>query len=145
MMKIIVAFFLIFLSPTLQAQDLITLSIDTVTAEKESGSAKDKMIKEVVEKTAIKYIKELIGETKFDKNRPLINSKILRQSLRFVPWSNGEPGCRVSSAGVDRSPQRSSWAGGPLSRQLFVDDFLVLPLQVADGGLEGVRLVFEPV
>ncbi|HEX4922691.1 MAG TPA: hypothetical protein VFV50_01345 [Bdellovibrionales bacterium] len=67
------------------AQDLIDLSVDSVTAEKELGAAKDKMIRDVVEKTTVKYIKELIGETKFEKNRGLVSSKILRNSNRFIP------------------------------------------------------------
>ncbi|MEQ1875319.1 MAG: hypothetical protein ABL958_01645 [Bdellovibrionia bacterium] len=84
-------FVAVFGGPEARAQDLIDLTIDSVTAEKDTGNAKEKMIAEVIEKTSIKYIKELIGETKYEKNKGLINSKIIKQRNRFIPWANSTP------------------------------------------------------
>ena len=44
------------------AQELLDLSVDSMSAEKDPNVAKDKMTKDVVEKTTYKYIKELIGD-----------------------------------------------------------------------------------
>lgn len=91
-MKILICIILICAPFTqVRAQDLIDLTVDAVTAEKDPASAKEKMITDVVEKTSAKYIRELIGDTKFDKNKATINAKILKQRNRYVPWTNTGP------------------------------------------------------
>jgi hypothetical protein len=82
---------LVLLSPTLHAQDLLELSIDAVSNEKDLESAKTAMVKDVVENTTFKYIKELVGETKFEKQKATINSKIIKQSNRYIPLVRNTP------------------------------------------------------
>lgn len=51
--------------------------------------------KEIQDQAALKIseeiIKELIGEERFNKNKSLINTKIIRNSSRYIPYSKATP------------------------------------------------------
>lgn len=88
-MKRIFLFVLLSLIPLFAWSDkqLIDRTIEVQTNEKNPVIARTKLNQEATEKASMELIKEIIGESKFNRSRDLINSKIIRQSSRFIPIS----------------------------------------------------------
>jgi len=66
---------------------LIERIYEAQSKDKNPVSAKTEMINQATEKVSEELIKEIIGEAKYSRNKSLIQSKILKNSSRFVPFS----------------------------------------------------------
>lgn len=72
-----------------QVQEVVELTT-TASSEKESTSAaKQDIFEKAVEDTSVQYIKEILGETKFEKNKDTIKNKIIRNSGKYILFMKG--------------------------------------------------------
>jgi hypothetical protein len=88
MIKISAAFFVIVLTGVygLTAPvDFIEKTIDGVSESENGTLARKEIIESATEKITTDMLRELLGEAKFNKNRALLNSKIFKNSGRFIP------------------------------------------------------------
>lgn len=70
-----------------QKQNLVERIYEGSSANKNPTQAKREIQDEATEKGSEALIKEIIGEAKFSRNKAVIQSKILRNSARFIPFS----------------------------------------------------------
>jgi hypothetical protein len=70
-----------------QKQNLVERMYEGASPNKNPTQAKREIQDEATEKGSEALIKEIIGEAKFSRNKSLIQSKILRNSARFIPFS----------------------------------------------------------
>lgn len=68
-------------------KNLVERTVEAQSKEKNPVAARAEMINQATEKVAEELIKEIIGEAKYSRNKSLIQSKILRNSARYVPFS----------------------------------------------------------
>jgi hypothetical protein len=68
-------------------KNLVERSFEAQTKDKNPVAARAEMINQATEKVSEDLIKEIIGEGKYSRNKSLIQSKILRNSARYVPFS----------------------------------------------------------
>ncbi|MCK6598924.1 MAG: hypothetical protein L6Q37_11210 [Bdellovibrionaceae bacterium] len=80
---------LLFLAIQVKAQQLIERNF-TLTSEKESViEAKKEIQEKAFQEAVLELCKELIGEERVQKNKNLIQSKIIAKAVRFIPFSKG--------------------------------------------------------
>jgi len=76
---------------TAHAQDVLDLT-ETVTAEnREQVPSRDEIFKEVSTKVAKEYVQQILGETKFERSRKIIGSRIYSRADRFIPVMRTSP------------------------------------------------------
>lgn len=61
------------------------------SAATDPGTAKQEAIQDAIAKATNRFVKEMIGEAKFEKSKETVKSKVLSQSDRFVPYLRAEP------------------------------------------------------
>jgi hypothetical protein len=69
-----------------EVEDLIERSFSGVSKVNLPAEAKKDIQERAIQKVSEDLIVELIGEGKFQKNRSLINSKIIRNSAKYIPY-----------------------------------------------------------
>ncbi|MEZ0391491.1 MAG: hypothetical protein ACAH59_04700 [Pseudobdellovibrionaceae bacterium] len=55
--------------------------------EKNPLAARQEILNQAIEKTSEEMIKEIIGDAKYARNKSLIQSKIIKNSARYIPFS----------------------------------------------------------
>lgn len=86
-MKKIILFLCLFSVSVFAQKQLVERSVEVQSTDKNPLSARAEMNLSATEKVSEDLIKEIIGEAKFSRNRALINSKIIKNSARFIPFS----------------------------------------------------------
>jgi hypothetical protein len=71
----------------LAEKNLVERVYEAQSRDKNPVSAKTEMINQATERVSEDLIKEIIGESKYSRNKSLIQSKILKNSARYVPFS----------------------------------------------------------
>ncbi len=66
---------------------LIERTYEAQSKDKNPVTARSEMVNQATEKVVEELIKEIIGDAKYSRNKSLINSKILKNSARYVPFS----------------------------------------------------------
>lgn len=69
------------------AGPLLERTQEASSKDKNPVVAKAEMISFITERVSEELVKEIIGEGKYNRNKQLIASKILKQSARFIPFS----------------------------------------------------------
>ena len=72
---------------TWAVKNLVERTMEDSSKDKNPVIAKSEIISQITEKVSEDLIKEIIGEGKYLRNKPLIAVKILKQSARFIPFS----------------------------------------------------------
>lgn len=77
-----------FLEPAFaQSSNWIERSIEVTTEEKNANVARKLLLEKATEQVSEDIIKEIIGVSKFERNRTLIQSKVIKLSPRYVPFA----------------------------------------------------------
>ncbi len=81
--------FLVLLFPlfTWAQKSLVERVYEEKSNQKNAVAAKAEMINQATEKVSVDLIKEIIGEAKYNRNKSVINSKIIKNSARYIPFS----------------------------------------------------------
>lgn len=69
-----------------QGQQLVERVIETTTTEKNPTVARKNLVDQATDEISRQLIVEMIGEAKFNRNRSVIQTKIIRNSARFLPF-----------------------------------------------------------
>lgn len=85
-------FVILFISIDSFAQkSVVEKNMIMTSQEKNLVAARSAMVAEAYHTATTELVKEIIGESKFNKNKSLIQQKILKNTARFIPFSkNGE-------------------------------------------------------
>jgi hypothetical protein len=75
------------LSATAQSPNLVERVVEVKTEEKNPAVARPALMNAAAEKASEELIKEIIGEAKYSRNRSLIQSRILKRSASYLPFS----------------------------------------------------------
>jgi hypothetical protein len=76
------------ISPSKAAsKNFIERTFESQSKDKNPVSARQEMINYATEKVSEELIKEIIGDSKYSRNKTLITQKILKNSARFIPFS----------------------------------------------------------
>jgi hypothetical protein len=78
---------LIFLNLALAQTNLVERVVDTQSKDGNPVSARSEMMTQATEKVSEQVIKEIIGEAKFSRNKALIQTKIIKNAARYIPFS----------------------------------------------------------
>lgn len=92
--KTCVALFIVTASYNLKAQvdDLMPLTYEGTTKATSASEATREIQANAIAETARAKVQEIIGEKKFTKYKALVESKIIRQAVKFMPFVNsGSP------------------------------------------------------
>lgn len=60
-------------------------TVDVKSTEKNAVTARQQLIQQATQTASEDLIKEIIGESKFNRNKSLIDSKVIKNSARFLP------------------------------------------------------------
>ncbi len=71
----------------LAEKNLVERVYEAQSRDKNPVTAKTEMINQATERVSEDLIKEIIGESKYSRNKSLIQTKILKNSARYVPFS----------------------------------------------------------
>lgn len=66
---------------------LVERVIEVETKEKNPATARSLLMNQAAEKVSEDLIKEIIGEAKFARNRAMIQSKVMKKSASYLPFS----------------------------------------------------------
>ena len=81
--------FSVHLKAAAQAQDVVEITV-MGTSQKNTGSAaRQEIFDRVVQETSVQYIKEILGDAKYEKNREIIKNKIIKNSSKYVLFMKG--------------------------------------------------------
>lgn len=78
---------LLSLSAQAQKLELLERTAEVQTKEKNPVTARAALTSQATDKISEDLIKEIIGEAKYNRNRSLIQTKVIRHSARYVPFS----------------------------------------------------------
>lgn len=70
------------------AEELIAISVEVVSKAKSQGEAVREAQAQVMAETARAQVIEIVGEKRYQQNRPVIEAKIVRQAAKFIPVVN---------------------------------------------------------
>jgi hypothetical protein len=87
-MKIIFSILLFILNTSLgfaESSKFVERTFDVVSGE--TNPSRQAMVNEATERVSEELIKEIIGESKYLRNKPLIQTKIIKNSARYLPFS----------------------------------------------------------
>jgi hypothetical protein len=76
----------VFLTQPLKAEDILQLTAEGTSSSEVPAKARSDSLKEAINKACLQVISQLIGDAKLEKNMPVIRSKVLSQTSRFVPF-----------------------------------------------------------
>jgi hypothetical protein len=94
MKHVIAVLFSLFASHFALAQeDLLTVKLDGISKAATPAQATRDVQASLMQKTAREQVIAVLGDKRYNKNKPLIESKIVRQSAKFIPFVN--PGLPV--------------------------------------------------
>jgi hypothetical protein len=85
-MKLTTGIIILLISHTLFAKSYLDVVIEATSKIKTRSSSKQEMRDNAVNEVAVKYIRELIGETKYNQNFQVINSSILKNTGKYIPY-----------------------------------------------------------
>lgn len=75
-----------------QVQEVFEVSVVASSEKESSAAAKQEIFENAVESISVQYVKEIMGETKFEKNRDTVKNKIIKNSGKYVLFmKGGEP------------------------------------------------------
>ncbi|MCB0407616.1 MAG: hypothetical protein KDD34_05380 [Bdellovibrionales bacterium] len=66
------------------SRDVVEVSIDQKSDVSSQAKARGEIFEKAVEEVSKKYIQQIIGEAKYEKNRDVIKNKIIRQSGKYI-------------------------------------------------------------
>ncbi|MBO9667904.1 MAG: hypothetical protein J7501_13965 [Bdellovibrio sp.] len=89
----LIGLFVLLFSSSLFAQqaELLERNFAGVSKETTPQAAKSDIQNQASQKISEEVIRDLIGEERFNKNKALINSKIIRNSARYIPFQKPSP------------------------------------------------------
>lgn len=116
---IIIAFGILFSTSVWAQKNMVERVVELESKEKNPVTARTILINQATEKVSEDMIKEIIGEGKYQRNKALIASKILKQSARFIPFS--KPG--------DMKPLQPEGFRMSVALKVSVDDLQALLLE----------------
>jgi hypothetical protein len=70
-----------------QSTKFVERTIDITTENSNQQASRQAMINQATEKVSEELIKEIIGESKYSRNKGLIQDKIIKNSARYLPFS----------------------------------------------------------
>lgn len=91
-MKYIFAALLIYSSSTMAQNKLVDFAEEGGSTSADSVQARQDAIQDAVERVSGRLIREMIGDSKFDRNLTSIKSKVMTQYDRYIPFiKTGDP------------------------------------------------------
>ncbi len=72
-----------------QAQDVVEITVMGTSKKNTGSAARQEIFDRVVQETSVQYIKEILGEAKYEKNRDVIRNKIIKNSPKYVLFMKG--------------------------------------------------------
>lgn len=70
------------------AEETVEITV-TEASDKSAALARQEILDKAADRVSVQFIKEIIGDAKYDKNKDVIKNKILRQSSRYVLFMRG--------------------------------------------------------
>ena len=74
-----------------QAQNVVDVNETVVINRRDDIPSREDLHKDVATKVAEQFVKEMLGDIKFERNRKVIGSRILSQYERFIPLMRNTP------------------------------------------------------
>lgn len=90
-MRVLLLFSALFFSSSAFTQEVLDLTIEGVSQAEDKNSARQEIFDKVIGEASLNYIRDLIGAQKLEKNRILIQNKVLKNSNKYVLFIKGTP------------------------------------------------------
>lgn len=89
--KLIFIFTLIFSQGLWALQDFVEINLEGLSSQKTVGAARKDIINQKILKISGEYIKEIIGEEKFNNRFSLINKNVIKKSGKYISYIKSGP------------------------------------------------------
>ncbi len=90
-MRLFIVWLAVCFSGPLWAQEVLELTVEGVSQKEDKNMARQEIFDKVINETSLNYIRDLIGAQKLEKNRTLIQNKVLKNSNKYVLFIKGTP------------------------------------------------------
>ncbi|MCB0366338.1 MAG: hypothetical protein H6624_04850 [Bdellovibrionaceae bacterium] len=80
----LVAGWILAFSPVSWAEDVVEITAEKTVTASSPNAARQQVFDEVVQETAEKYILDIIGSQKYERNKVVIRKKILKDSRKYI-------------------------------------------------------------
>jgi len=90
-MKVFALWLALFCSTPVWAQEILDLTVEGTSQTDDKNIARQEIFDKVINETSLNYIRDLIGAQKLEKNRSLIQNKVLKNSNKYVLFIKGTP------------------------------------------------------
>lgn len=90
-MRIFILWLVLFFVSPVGAQEILELTVEGVSQKEDKNIARQEIFDKVIQETSLNYIRDLIGAQKLEKNRALIQNKVLKNSNKYVLFIKGTP------------------------------------------------------
>lgn len=79
-----------------QIDDLVSINMDGTSKATSAVDAAKEIQNDVISEAVRSRVREILGEKRFQKNRTLVENKIVKQSSKFIPFVNARPPVRLA-------------------------------------------------
>lgn len=90
-MKFVIVWVALLFSSPLWAQEVLELTVEGASQNEDKNVARQEIFDKAINETSLNYIRDLIGAQKLEKNRSLIQNKVLKNSNKYVLFIKGTP------------------------------------------------------